>query len=137
MVFEDWPAVDHADLQFLIFKNFTVGPAQNREQYLLGCPVHVEELRVTRLLAFLENIEPPWVLKTCRHVVRNDVEQQAHPFFFERTAKSIEFFGGADLRIELRRIRNVVAVGTSGPCLQKWLGKQIRDSESMKIVDDL
>jgi hypothetical protein len=112
------PVVLDVDNEFTIFEHFAVGLSEDRKQDFVGFPVHVEERCVRRVLALFQHIEPPRILEAGGHVIRNDIQNQAHSPVPERAAKRIELFGGADLGIDDGGVGDVIAVGAAGASLQ-------------------
>src|SRR5882762_11377381 len=83
-----------------------------------------------------EDVEPPWVVKARGHVVGDDVQDKAHAVCAYRIAQFVELFDGADFRIELCRVRDVVSMHAARPGLQDRRSVKIADSQLMKIIDD-
>src|SRR4051812_652772 len=83
-----------------------------------------------------QNVEPPGILEARCHMIRYDIEQEPHSSFVKRLAELVELFGRAYLRIDLRRIRDVIAVRTARLCFEYWGRVQVGDSQPIKIVDD-
>jgi hypothetical protein len=84
-------------------------------------PVDVEDLRVARAGAVLEHVLPPPVPRARdAHVIGDDVEQVAHPMRAEGVDEAAVVLIGADLRVERRRVGDVIAVRAA------WHGLQVR-----------
>lgn len=114
------------ELQFPVFQNRPVVVAEEGEQHLVlqrrvhRVPVDVEVPRERRRLTMLQHIEPPPVVVAAhRHVVRHDVDDQAHAVPVERGDKGLELASAAELRVERPMLDDVVAVPTLRACLEQ------------------
>ena len=73
-------------------------------------PIDVEVGCVGRFGAVFQDVHPPGIFAARRHVIRHDVEDQAHAALAQIFAKRVEIAFGAEFRIETRRIGDVIAV---------------------------
>ena len=87
-----------------------------------------------RGLAPFQDIEPPGIVGTADpHVVRHDVEDEAHAVFVQRRDQRVEIGLAADLRIEPAVVDDVVAVRRAGPRLHQRRGVKVADAEPGEI----
>ena len=125
VVADDERAVAIGELQLLPLEHRAVLIAEDRDQDLVGqlvlhrMPVDVEEAREARARAVLEHVEPPRVRRLRdAHVVRHEVHDVPHAARVQRVDPRPVLLVGADLRVEPRRIGDVVAVRAAGHRLQ-------------------
>src|SRR5262249_54236696 len=87
------------------------------------------------VLAIFENIHPPTILAASCHMIRHNIQQQAHVALHQFPLQQLEFFFGTDFRIYARGVRNVVAVTTTLATDQDWRRLQIGDAKVTQIVE--
>jgi hypothetical protein len=81
-----------------------------------GAPVHVEEVGVLRALPALQHVAPPRVVRRRGHVVRHDVQQDAHAVTLDvSSASASQRVLAAHAATHACRVRHVVAVGAARP----------------------
>src|SRR5260370_12788713 len=100
-------------------------------------PIDIEVSCVSRAWAILEHVHPPRIFWAGSHVIRNDIEKQAHAVFLQGRLERLELAFVAQLTVNARGICHVVSVLTAEPALQKRLRVDIRDSEPGKIVQSV
>ena len=95
------------EFQLSAFEHSAVVIVQHRDQdlpmqfFFQRPPVDVEKARVRGSLSILQHVHPPRVVASHhRHVIGDDIENQAHPMFVQNFDESIEILGTADLRIQ-------------------------------------
>ena len=132
------------ELQLLVLQELTVLVPEQREQDLvlqLGfdrVPLDIEEARARRRAAVLEHVRPPRVAASRdAHVVGHHVHELAHAMARERLDQAAMVGLGAQRRVELPVVSNVVAVGAVGARLQERRKVAVRDSERREVRDDL
>ena len=125
------------------FENRAVLVAEHRQQNPAlqivpdRVPVDVEERRIGRILAPLQNVEPPGVVGAADpHVVRHDIDNEPHAVRRERRDQRLELGLGADLGVEPVVIDDVVAVRRAGPRLHQRRRIQMTDAEPGEIRDE-
>src|SRR5579871_3425764 len=96
-------------------------------------PVDIEVRSEGRAGAVLKQIHPPWVFTVGGHVVGHNIEQQAHPMLLQFLNHGVELFVRPKFRIQMRRVRYVVAMRTPAFCLKKGGRIDVGDAEVMKI----
>src|SRR6202008_492935 len=96
-------------------------------------PINVKVRGEGRTWPVLEQIHPPWVLTVGSHVVGHYVKQQAHPVLLHFLNKGVKLFVRPKFRIQMRRVRHVVAVRTPTLCLQKGGRIDVGDAKVVKI----
>ena len=122
-------------MQLLIFEHAAELIAQDRQQHLatqgfLGrAPVDVEEAGVLRRGSVFQHVLPPAVMRVVdAHVVGHDVDDQPQPLVAQCLGKGVKLLFGAQLRVELAMIDNVVAVAAAGAGTKE--GGEIRGSDA-------
>ena len=130
------------DGDLLVFEHAAVLIAQHRQQDLVGelglgrIPVDVEEPRRRRAARVLEHVLPVAIFRRGdAHVVRHHVHEQAHAARAQRGRQRVEILVGADLRVQARRIDDVVAVQAARARGQKRRGVDVGDAERVEIGD--
>src|SRR5215510_1476738 len=113
-VAENGTAILDCEPEFVILEGLAVRFAENRQQDFLRFPIYVKELRVSRSFAFLEYIEPPWIIQARSHMVRHNVQYQTHAPGLKCAAQFFEFFKSAELWVESRRIGYIVTMRGAG-----------------------
>src|SRR5579859_937301 len=103
----------------------------------LRMPINVEEARVTGFAAVLHDVHPPRVFRTDGHVVRDDVEEQAHVVLAKRRGEAIEFLFRAQLRIDSKGIGNVISMRASRASLESRRGIEVGDSKVVEVRDEI
>ncbi len=99
-------------------------------------PVDVEELRERARLAPLEHIEPPGVVGADAHVIGDEVEQQPHAVGVQGLDQGLEIGLGAELRVQVIEVDDVVAVGRARPRGGDRRGVDVTDAERSQVGDD-
>ena len=92
-----------------------------------GAPVEVEELRAP------ERVAPERVLVAGRHVVRDDVQDDAQT----RGAERAELLLAAEVLGDRGRIDDVVPVRRAGACLERRREVEVRDAELAQVRHEL
>ena len=117
------PALSLAhELDLAFFEGLAVVPAEDRQQKApaAALPVDVEELGVLRRAALREHVLPPGVVAVQHaQVVRHDVHHEAHAVAAQRVEQPAQVGLGADLRIDLAVVDDVVAVHAAWARLEK------------------
>ena len=131
------------ELQLLILQEPTILVPEQREQDLvlqLGLdrvPFDIEEARARRRAAILEHVRPPRVAASRdAHVVGHDVHELAHTVAPERLDQTAIVALGAQRRVELPVVSDVVAVRAIGARLQERREVAVGDSERREVRDD-
>src|SRR5262249_28530051 len=126
--------VAEADLARL--ERLAVRTAQDRKKNLVLPPVDVEEVHVARARPVFQHAHPPRVLVARRHVVGDDVEQQSDLVPLKVVVQPGEVVFRSELRIERRRINDVVSVRASLARLEDRRSVEIADAELSKVWND-
>src|SRR3984885_14070434 len=120
-------------------KRFTVRPAQNRHGDLAmqltvrRFPIDVEIFRESTDLPVPQNVHPPRILRPDRHVIGDDVGDDAKSMalcFVRQPAQSLL---AAEFRIDTGGIDYVVAVLRSGARGEDWRKVQMRHAERRRV----
>src|SRR5262245_6864578 len=99
------------------FKDNAIVIAEHREEHPApevrsgSLPIDIEIGGERRLLTPFENIEPPSIVASHTHVVRDEVKNQSHAMRVKRIDKGAKIRLAADLPVEFIVIDDVVAVG--------------------------
>ncbi len=127
----------------LSFEHCAIGIAKDRQQDLvfqLGfqrMPVDIEELRIPRARTVLEHVLPPRVGGMCdAHVIGHEVDDVTHATRAEGVDPAVEGVVISDFRVQLRRIRDVVAVSAPGHRFEITRCITVRNTERIEVVDD-
>ena len=133
-----------AEHDFLTLEDRSVQVPQDRNEHLvveLGLerpPVDVEHRGISGAGPVLEHVLPP---RVCRpgnpHVVRYQVDDVTHVASPERADPAPVTLEGADFRIELCGIGNIVPMRAAGHRFQVARCIDMRDAKCMQIVHDL
>src|ERR1700733_3116642 len=99
-------------------------------------PVNIEVRGETRFIAVLENVHPPAILAACCHVVRNDIQNQSHLTLEQFILQVLKILDGADFRIDLSGIGDVVTVRASFAAGLNRRSVDVRNSEFRQIVNE-
>ena len=100
-------------------------------------PFDVEEAREARARAVLEDVEPPRIRRLRdAHVVGHQVHDVPHAARFQRLDPAPVVGIGPDVRVEARRIGDVVAMRAARHRLEIGRRVAIADAERVEIVDD-
>src|SRR5713101_2311398 len=100
-------------------------------------PIDIEIGRISGLGPVLQDLHPPGVFAAGSHVIGNDVHNQAHAALFEFLVKRLETGFGAQFRIQMARIDNVVAVTAAMPATQNRRSVDVGHTEVVKIIEQL
>src|SRR5262249_51621159 len=126
--------------KLLFFKPRAVRVAEDRNQQLVGqprfhrMPFDVEDAREPRARSVLQHILPPRVRRPAdAHVVRHEVEQMAHAIRAERVDPLAVVPLGSEIRVEPRRIGDVVAVRAARDCSEIRRCVAIPDPELSQV----
>src|SRR3984893_8685318 len=90
--------------------------AEDRKQYLpaqcfvVDIPIDIEIGGVTAGAAVAQHVEPPYVPRVRCHVVRHDVNNEAHGGAAQHCDQAPQRIFTAELRVDALRINNVIAV---------------------------
>ena len=143
VVADEERAVAVRERELLVLQHLAVLIAEDWNQQLLGelvlhrVPLDVEEAREARARPVLEHVEPPRVRRLRDpHVVRHDVHHVSHAARAERAGPRRVIGVGADLRVELCRIGDVVPVRAAGHGFQVRGGIAVADAEIVQVVHD-
>ncbi len=84
--------------------------------------------------AVLQHVEPPLIVLTHdAQMIGNDVDDQPHRVLVQRLDQPLEILARSKLGIELRVVRDIVAVHAARPRLQDRRRIQMADSESREV----
>src|SRR5260370_40951067 len=97
-------------------------------------PIDVKVRCVGGLRSILEHVHPPGVFIACGHVVRHDVEDQAHTTIAQLSLQGEKVRFGAKFRIEARGVNDVVAMRASATTAQYWGSVQVSNAQRGKII---
>ena len=129
--------------ELLAFQHVTVLIAQDGQEDLLvepglrRLPLDVEVGAVGRGRAVFQQVGPPRVpAARDPHVIGDHVGDLPHAPFAEGAAQRLVVGLGAEYRIEVAVVRDVVAVGIVGARLQEWREVAVTDTEVMKILNE-
>ncbi len=127
-------------LDVSLFEFLSVRLAKNRQQHLssqlrLQCvPINIEKVRVFRRLPVAQHILPPRSgVVPDPHVIGNNIKNQRHTHRLHLTHACVEFFFGADLRVECVVVGDIVTVRASGPGFQDGRKIAMRNPELIQI----
>ena len=136
-------AVAIRELQLLSLEDRAVLIAENRNQHLVGelvlhrVPLDVEEAREAGARSVLEHVEPPGVRRLRNpHVIRHEIEHMPHRVRVELADPRPVVVCRAEVGVETRRVRDVVAVRTARHGLQVRRRVAVADAERVQVVDD-
>ena len=142
-VLDDDPAIPPRQPNLAGLEHPAVVIGQDRQQdhvaqpALRRVPVDVEETGVAAGQAVLEHIGPPAVLLAGdRHVVRHDVEDQAHPPLAQRIGQALEALGAAELVVDPAVVDHVVAVRRAGRRLEDRRDIEVADPQLVEVRHD-
>ena len=126
------------DAQFAALQHLSIGRVEDRQHNLAAArpPVDIEDVRVRRRRAVRQHVRPPGVLRPGDHVVRNDVEQEAHPVLPQGGAQPLERRLATQLRVEARGVDDIVAVAAAGTGGEQRRGVEIRDTQPVEVRDE-
>src|SRR5215472_934521 len=125
-------------IAFLEGRAVLIGQDRNQHfslQFIFNrVPIDVEEVGVIGGFSVFKNIEPPRVVAAHdTHVIRDDVENLAHPMTVQLVDKSVVVLAGTDLGIQSVMVDDVVSVQTAGPRAQVRRGIDMADAESAEV----
>ncbi len=118
--------------EFLVLKRLGVRVAEDRQKNFVlehhagRVPVDIKKRSVGRAGAVFQDIHPPGILASGGHVVRDDVQEEAHLMFLELRRQGLEVLLAPNFTIDVGGIGDVVAVQTSAPRLQQRRRVDIR-----------
>src|SRR5215472_14644409 len=129
---------------FAVFEDHPVLVSQHRKQHTSseirpgGIPIYVEIIGEPGISPPFENIEPPAVVTTAdRHVVGDDVKDEAHPVPMQCIDKLAEPFLASELRIELIVVDDVIAMDRAWASRHDRRSVDMADPELGQIRDQL
>ena len=136
-------AVDVVQRDLLPLERRAVRVSENRQQHLVlelhleRMPVDVEKRRVLGAGAVLEHVLPPGIGRLRdAHVIGHQVDDVAHVMAAQRPHPAVVALAIAYLRIELRRIGDVVPVCAARHRPEVARCIAVRDAKAVEVVDD-
>src|SRR6516225_3024645 len=125
---------------FAILEDHAILIAEYREQHAAlevdptSTPVDIEIGGEWRFLTPFEHIQPPGVvISTHAHMVRHEIEDQAHTMPMQRVDQCLEIRLAADLWVELVVVDDVIAMRRTGARLHDRRGVNMTDAECREI----
>jgi len=129
------------DVEFAAIDDAAVVIAEHRQHHLaasvrIAVPIDVEEMTVGRERTPGEDVVPPRVIGADTHVVRNEVDQMAHPARVQRADHRTMLALVPDLGVEARVVDHIVAV--LAPRSRAKIGRciEMADPERVEIRHD-
>ena len=124
--------------KFPLLQGVAIGGAEQRhEEFAVQAgrgEIDVEEIGVGAVAAILQQIEPVGVVAAAdRHVIGDDVEDDADARFAQSRRHGAEAVFAAEFGIDAGEVRDVVAVHRAGGRLHDRREIEMRDAESPKI----
>ena len=118
--------------QLAVLKHLGVRVGEDRqknfvlEHHARRVPVDIKKRSVGRAGAVFKHIHPPGIFAYGGHVIRDDVQEEAHVMFLELRRQGLEVLLAPNFTIDVGGIGDVVAVQTSAPGLEQRRRVDIR-----------
>ena len=130
------------DSNFIACERFGEWGAQDRQQYPVlqrgigRLPIDVEGARMSALPAVFENVHPPGVFASHRHVIGNDIDNQTHPVCLERRDQFAERILAAEFVIDARMIHHIITMRGAASRGENRRSVDMTDAEPREIGND-
>jgi hypothetical protein len=127
------------ELDLACRQRFPVCLAEYREQDLCAqsrvvrLPIDIEKMRVAAWPSAGQHVCPPGVVGDRGHVVRHDIDNEAHAACSQRCDQPLQRLFAAELRIDAGRINHVVSVERAFSCRHDRGRIEMADPERGKI----
>ncbi len=132
------------DLKIAVLERLSVRTSQDRQQHAIfeaarpgGIPFDVKEFRELGAWPVLKHIEPPGVERAGGHVIWHDVQEHPHVVLMQDVDQTLEVSFAAELRIQSKRIRDVVAMCAARACRHNRRAVEIADAEPAQVRHNL
>ncbi|MNZ80823.1 hypothetical protein D3C78_994720 [compost metagenome] len=103
------------------------------EQGIAGVPLDIEERAVAAAPAPAQQVLPPGVVAANRHVVGDDVEDQAHAMQAQRRHQSDQCRFATECRVDAGRVDHVVAMQRTRPRTEQRRSVQVADAQPGEV----
>src|ERR1700733_3035373 len=104
------------ELELAVVKSVAVEAAEHGQKDFVierkrrRMPIDIEIGCVSGCGTILKDIHPPWIFRARSHVIRNNVQQQAHALFLQLRLEGLKLLFVAQLAVNPQWIRDVVPV---------------------------
>ena len=128
----------------LRLQRLAVGLAEDRQENFVDgltargdrVPIDIEVMQESGVGPVFQNAHPPGVVRTGRHVIGDNIEQQTEVALMEFVMQRREVLVASQLRIECRRVDDVISVRAPLPRLENRRGIEVAHTEFGEVGND-